>query len=128
MDSRLFFVFGDLVANIAVGLIAGWLCALVVGTSWNMLPAMLVAMAVGMVVGFVLFFPFGIFFGAMEVMLPIMFSGMLAGMVVGMWAAMAPVSDGAAALTGAICGVIGILVIWIANTALRGVRVLDEED
>ncbi|MDZ7781643.1 MAG: hypothetical protein U5K56_01385 [Halioglobus sp.] len=58
----------------------------------------------------------------MEVMVPIMFSGMLGGMVVGMWAAMAPLSGTAAAGVGAICGLIGINVIWILNNGLRGRR------
>ncbi len=83
MDSRLYFVLGDLAANLLVGALAGWLSAVVIGTGWNMFLAMFLAMGLGMLVGLVLFFPLGMAFGAMEVMLPTMFSGMLAGMVVG---------------------------------------------
>ena len=92
MDSRLYFVLGDLASNLLVGALAGWLSALVIGVGWNMWLAMFLAMALGMLVGLVLFFPLGMAFGAMEVMLPTMFSGMLSGMVVGMWTAMHPVS------------------------------------
>ncbi len=122
MDSRLFFVLGDLGGNLLVAAVAGWLCALLIPVGWNMFFAMLVAMAIGMVVGLVLFFPLGIFFGAMEVMVPTMFSGMLSGMVVGMWAAMEPVSGQQALVCGAVCGLIGINIIWIMNNSLRGPR------
>ena len=83
MDSRLYFVLGDLASNLLVGALAGWFSALVIGDGWNMWLAMFLAMGLGMLLGLVLFFPLGMAFGAMEVMLPTMFSGMLAGMVVG---------------------------------------------
>lgn len=127
MDSRLYFVLGDLVSNILVGALAGWLSALVIGVGWNMLLAMFLAMAIGMVVGLVLFFPLGAAFGAMEVMLPTMFSGMLSGMVVGMWAAMHPVGGSDSLLVGAGCGLLGIIVIWALNHAVRGRRVFAME-
>ena len=123
MDSRLYFVLGDLAGNLLVGAIAGWLSALVIGVGWNMVLAMFLAMALGMLVGLVLFFPLGMAFGAMEVMLPTMFSGMVSGMVVGMWAAMHPVGSVDALLAGAGCGLFGILLIWTLNHALRGRRV-----
>ena len=50
MDSRLYFILGDLVSNLLVGAIAGWLAALVIVTGWHMIPAMFLAMAVGMLV------------------------------------------------------------------------------
>lgn len=122
MDSRLYFVLGDLVGNILVAALAGWLCSLLIGPGWNMWVAMVAAMILGMLLGLLLFFPLGILFGAMEVMLPIMFSGMLGGMVVGMWAAMAPLSGAGAAVIGGVCGLIGINFIWILNNSLRGQR------
>lgn len=122
MDSRLYFVLGDFGSNLLVGLVAGWLTALVVGVGWNMWAAMLLAMLLGMFAGTLLWIPLGMLFGAMEVMLPAMFSGMLSGMVVGMWAAMVPLGTADAALIGALCGLAGIAVIWGANRALRGIR------
>ena len=121
MDSRLFFVLGDLFGKMLTGLVVGVLCSLVVGEGWNMFLAMCLAMAIGMAVGLVMFFPLGIFFGAMEVMLPVMFTGMASGMVVGMYCAMAPLTAGAAALWGAVCGLASIVLIWVLNTGLRGV-------
>ncbi len=122
MDSRLYFVLGDLASNLLVGALAGWLSALVIGVGWNMWLAMFLAMALGMLVGLLLFFPLGMAFGAMEVMLPIMLSGMLSGMVVGMWAAMHPVSAVTGLMAGAGCGLVGINVVWVLNVGLRGQR------
>ena len=90
-----------------------WFCAFL---------AMLVAMVIGMAVGLVLFFPLGVAFGAMEVMLPTMFTGMFSGMVVGMWAAMMPLGGLQAVAAGAVCGLVGVNVIWILNNSLRGVQ------
>lgn len=121
MDKRLFFMIGDLVANVVSGTIAGLAAWAIVGPAWNMWLAMLAMMVLGMALGLVLFFPFSIKLGAMEVMLPVMFSGMLGGMVVGMLAAMVPLSLGQALAHGAVSGFAGILCVWIANSMLRGV-------
>lgn len=127
MDSRLYFVLGDLFSNVAVGLVAGVLAALVVGEDWNMYLAMILAMVLGMIVGTVLWLPLGALFGAMEVMLPTMFGGMISGMVVGMWVAMSPISVKAAALVGMACGLLAIVIVWIINGSLRGIRDLHRE-
>ena len=128
MDSRLYFVIGDLAGNVLIGLLVGWLCWAIVGTGWNMFFTMLLTMGVGMIVGLVLFFPLGILFGAMEVMLPLMFTGMVSGMVVGMWCAMAPISAATASFYGAMCGLVSIVAIWVINTALRGSRTYGVEE
>ena len=122
MDSRLYFVLGDLGSNVFIGLVVGWLSALMVGVGWNMYLAMLLTMVVGMVVGTILWFPLGILFGAMELMVPAMLTGMVSGMVVGMWAAMTPLGAYEAATIGGVCGLACIVLIWIINNSLRGVR------
>jgi hypothetical protein len=122
MDNRLYFVLGDLLANIVCGMLVGLVAVLVVRHGWNMWMAMVLMMLVGMVMGLLLTFPFGHWFGAMEVMIPVMQTGMMAGMVVGMWQAMSPLSGGQGALLGALTGLIVINVVWVANIALRGVR------
>jgi hypothetical protein len=122
MDSRLYFVLGDLGSNVLIGLVVGWLSALLVGVGWNMYLAMVVTMVLGMVVGTILWFPLGIFFGAMELMLPAMLTGMASGMVVGMWAAMVPLGPNEAATIGAVCGLSSIVLVWIINNSMRGVR------
>jgi Na+/citrate or Na+/malate symporter len=127
MDHRLYFVLGDLFANLVVGAVAGWACALLIGVEWNMFIAMVIAMVIGMLVGLFLFFPLGILFGAMEVMLPTMFSGMMSGMAIGMWAAMAPVTASQGLQWGAVVGLICLAIIWILNAGLRGRRSFGEE-
>ncbi len=122
MDSRLYFVLGDLASNVLVGAVVGWLCALLVGVGWNMFFTMLLTMAIGMIVGTALWLPLGVLFGAMEVMLPTMFGGMLSGMLVGMWAAMAPLDSNEALIIGGVCGLVSIVIIWILNNSVRGLR------
>lgn len=121
MDHRLFYVVGDFLANLAIGIIMGLIARAIVGPSWNMWAAMCAMMALGMVVGLVLFFPVGIKLGAMEAMIPAMYTGMWAGMVVGMMSAMMDLPWRHAAEMGAACGIAEIIFIWIANTILRGV-------
>ena len=120
MDKRLYFVIGDLVANIVTGSLAGWFCWLLVPLGWHMVPAMVVAMVLGMLMALLLFPVFAYFWGAMEVMVPIMFSGMLSGMIVGMRAAMMPSSLTEALFVGGAFGLAGIVVIWVLNNALKG--------
>lgn len=126
MDNRLYFVLSDLFSNMLIGMLVGGLCWLVVGVDWNMWAAMVLMMVVGMILALVMFFPLGILFGAMEVMLPLMFSGMLAGMVVGMWIPMSALMFLEAAIIGAMSGLLGLVVVWILNTSLRGLVVLAE--
>ncbi len=121
LDHRLFYVVGDFLANLAIGLIAGLISSAIVSPAWNMWVAMFAMMALGMVLGLVFFFPAAIKLGAMEAMVPLMFSGMLSGMVVGMAAAMMPLPVGNALALGAASGVAGIGFIWAANSMLRGV-------
>lgn len=122
MDSRWYFVLGDLFSNLLVGAIAGWLCVLVVGEGWNMVLAMLLAMAIGMLVGLFLWPPLAVLFGAMEVMVPIMFSGMVSGMFLGMAATMRPIGHLEALQTGALYGLGSLVFIWILNSFMRGAR------
>jgi len=128
VDSRLYFVLGDVASNVLVGAIVGWLCALIVGVGWNMVATMIFTMAVGMLVGVALWLPLGMLFGAMEVMLPTMFGGMLGGMVVGMWATMSALNGFEGAAIGGVCGLVSIVVIWILNNSMRGLRSYETED
>lgn len=127
MDHRLFYVVGDLFANLVLGVIVGLLCWAIVGTGWNMWIAMFAMMALGMLAGLIAFFPAAIKLGAMEAMVPLMFSGMLSGMAVGMAAAMMPISLGIALMLGGASGLAGICFIWIANSLLRGITREAEE-
>ena len=125
MDHRLYFVLGDLLSNIVTGALIGILAVMLVSPGWNMWLAMLMMMAVGMLLSLFAALAFGIFFGAMEVMVPAMQSGMMSGMVVGMWQAMSPLPVGQGAIIGGIIGLVTLNIIWVANTALRGVRTVE---
>lgn len=121
MDKRLFYVVGDLVANVIIGVIVALTAWAIVGPTWNMWLSMGSMMALGMVLGLVLFFPFSIKLGAHETMIPAMYTGMWAGMFVGMIASMMPLTLRHAAELGAMVGAAEIIFIWIVNTLLRGI-------
>jgi hypothetical protein len=127
LDHRLFYVVGDFLANLLLGVIVGVISWAIVGPGWNMIVAMFAMMALGMLLGLVFFFPAAIKLGAMEAMVPLMFTGMLSGMVVGMAGAMMPVPLADALAMGAASGVAGIGFIWVANSMLRGITREAEE-
>jgi len=120
MDHRLYFVLGDLFANLLAGAIVGLLCWLIVSPGWNMFVAMIVMMMIGMLIATVLWIPCSVLFGAMEVMVPMMLSGMVSGMVISMSLAMEQLSAATCFSFGAICGLASIVVVWVLNSAMRG--------
>lgn len=126
MDSRIYFVVGDVLVNVAIGLLVAVVSYWLVSTNWNMLVAMWLMMFVGMVLAMLFALPAGILFGAMEVMLPMKLSGMLSGMVVGMWAAMQPIALSQAIGVGATMGLVSIVLVWILNSRIRGIQTLVE--
>lgn len=119
METRPYFVFGDLVANAVVGALSALLVVWVVGTGWNMFVAMFVGMALGMAIALPIALGFGPLFGAMEVMAPVMVSGMMVGMVVGMWAAMEEIAAGRAAGVGVVCAWITLAATYAFNAFVR---------
>lgn len=120
MTKRLYFLFGDLLANSVTGALCGLVAAAVVSPSWNSWVAMLVGMAAGMVICLPAAFVFMPFFGAMEVMMPVMLTGMMATMVVAMRAAMGEMEPAVAAGQGALVGVGVLLLVYLADRILRG--------
>jgi hypothetical protein len=121
LDSRLYYVVGDFLVNLVIGMVAGLAAWAIVGPSWNMWAAMALMMPLGMVIGMLIYFPLGSRIGAMEAMIPSMYTGMWAGMVVGMMSAMMMMPLRHALEMGAACGIAEIIFIWIANSILRGV-------
>ena len=121
MDHRLYFIFGDLLSNIIVGILMAVSATLLISTGWNMFIAMVVMMLLAMIVSLFLTLLLGIVFGAMEIMVPGMFSGMFSGMFGGMWLAMADVSLVHLVWLGAIIGLVVTCIIWLANARLRGI-------
>ena len=120
MESRPYFICGDLLACAGTGALVGLACAAMIGTSWNMLLAMIVGMVLGMALAMVLLICFLVLFGAMEVMLPGMLAGMLAGMVVSMAGAMSELSKGDGAALGTVLGVSVMIFTYAMNACLCG--------
>ena len=119
METRLYFIVGDLIANIVTGALVGAACALIFGPAWNMWLAMLVGMIVGMAIALPLFLLLGALFGAMEVMIPTMLTAMVVSMVIPMAAAMTPISVAGAAQQGAWYGVGTLAMCYAANAIIR---------
>ncbi|MDY6941572.1 MAG: hypothetical protein SVU69_00995 [Pseudomonadota bacterium] len=121
VDRQTYFLLGDLISNVGVGMLAGAVCALLVGVQWNMFVAMLIGMPIGMAVAFfagsLVFFRF---FGLIEVMVQTMWTGMLAGMFVAMAAAMGPWTVGAGATFGGLIGVVVFTGIYLLNQRISG--------
>ena len=122
MDHRLYFIFGDLVSNIAVGVLAALSAAALVGPGWNMFMAMVAMMPLAMALGLFLSLALGILFGAMEIMVPAMLTGMFSGMFSGMWLTMTDVPMMQLACLGAITGFAVTCIIWFVNGRMRGVN------
>jgi hypothetical protein len=119
METRPYFVIGDLIMNTLAGAVAGGLMALIFGADWNMFVAMIVGMALGMVIALPLSLLGSALFGAMEVMLPVMTSGMLAGMVVSMGATMNTLSFLDGTRLGSLCGIAVMIVTYIVNAIVK---------
>jgi hypothetical protein len=119
METRPYFVLGDLLVNATVGALVGLACAALIGPAWNMWLGMFIGMALGMAMALVLSLGlFAVLLGAMEVMVPAMLTGMTAGMVVGMAAPMTEVSLGDGARWGALLGLVCLVVTYAANAVL----------
>ena len=50
METRPYFIAGDMLANLFAGALVGAICAWLFGPGWNMWVAMLVGMPIGMIV------------------------------------------------------------------------------
>ena len=123
---RLYFIFGDLLANILTGGVTALVVLPIISNSWHMFAAMIVGMMAGMVIsiisGALIFIPL---FGAMEVMVPTMLSGMFSGMVVGMWATMSSIAPEIALLIGSVFGVASLIFTYSVNRMLIGKKIFN---
>jgi hypothetical protein len=119
MEHRIYFVFGDLLANTAVGALAGAAGAWFFGPEWHVAAAlaagMVIGMAVGVTAGLLIFAPL---FGALEVLVPCMLSGSFSCMA----SAMSPASLDQAAARGALIGLACLAVVYVVSAVLHGER------
>ncbi len=125
MDHRVYFIIGDLVANMLVGALMAIAALLFIGDGWNMVVAMVAMMALAMLLSLFLSLALGILFGGMEIMVPAMLSGMFGGMFAAMRLAMAEASLAQLAGLGAGAGLIVICIVWAVNARIRGVQPLE---
>ena len=89
METRLYFLIGDLSSCVLVAIVTASICSFIFSSSWPMPLLMIVSMLVGMILGLLVAVLAGLiyFFGAMEIMVPSMMTGMFAGMLGAMFAA-----------------------------------------
>ena len=119
METRPYFIAGDIVSNLAVGALVGGACALLFGTGWNMFVAMIAGMGLGMVISLPLAFLLSAFFGALETMLPVMTTGMVAGMVVSMETSLMATRVADAAWLGCLSGLGVVVATYLANGVIK---------
>lgn len=119
METRPYFVVGDISSNLTAGACVGGVCALVLPTGWNMFVAMVAGMALGTVLSLPLGFLFSGLFGALETLLPVMTTGMVAGMVVAMQSSMVTMRFSDASRLGALCGCVVLVASYLANAWIR---------
>ncbi len=120
METRPYFIAGDLSCSIVVGVLTAVVATATVSEAWPMLAAMLIGMVLGMAVAAVGILGFGPFFGMIELQMPAMIAGMLTGMVVAMTAAARPLASSMASVVGGTLGMVTFVAVWIADVRLRG--------
>ena len=122
MENRIYFVIGDLFANVLVASAAAGLCTWLIGGSWGMLPGMIVGMLLGMLVAMLISLPLlSPLLGVMEVMSPFMLSGMFGGMWGGMWA----LSRAEVLSWGISTGLVVIVAVYALNAVKSGPQELE---
>lgn len=124
METRLYFLLGDLLACVLVAVVAACACAAIFSDAWPMVLLMPVSMVVGMFIGLLVAVLAGLiyFFGAMEIMVPTMFTGMVAGMWGAMVGAGPEFSYASLAMQGATLGLVVNVAIRIYSMSLSGIK------
>ena len=120
METRPYFLLGDLVSNVSFGALIGLLASSIFSESWPSLAAMALGMAGAMVLGVPITLLLGVAFGAFELMLPMMLTAMTAGMATPMLAAQGGLSLQAGTCWGAGLGAGSLLSTYLLNAALHG--------
>ena len=122
METRPYFIAGDLSCSIVVGVLTAVAATATVSEAWPMLAAMVVGMVLGMAVAAVGILGFGPFFGMIELQMPAMLAGMLTGMVVAMTATTIPLASSTASVIGGTLGLTTFVAVWLADARLRARR------
>ena len=118
IETRPYFVVGDLIANSALGALVGVCCALVIPQNWPSLVAMMAGMLLGMLIAIPVQLASSLLLGAFETMLPMMLSGMSSGMLVAMMASQKPVPWRDGLTAGALAGLAVVAFTYVMNALL----------
>jgi pheromone shutdown protein TraB len=119
VETRPYFVLGDIVSNVVAGALVGGACAALLPPGWNMVVAMSAGMALGMATSLPLAFLLSGLFGAMETLLPVMTTGMVAGMVIAMQSSLTPMRFEHTARIGGLCGLAVVIATYLVNAFIR---------
>lgn len=124
MEKRPYFIFGDLLACLASGVMGAWLAQLAmpagISPAIGMVAGMAVGMLLGMLAGVVIGMLFSPLFGALEVSLPAGLAGILGGTAAGMLEGMIGIGGGTALLAGAGAGVLSLVYCYALQARLKG--------
>lgn len=121
METRAYFLFGDLLGNLVVGALAAIVCGYLCSGWPFMVIGMVVAMFLGMIISTILTVTVLLkWFGAMEVMLPVMTTGMFSAMAIVMWPPGGSYSVAGAAELGLTVGFAVFVITWIINAIIVG--------
>lgn len=118
IETRPYFVVGDLIANSALGALVGVCCALVIPQNWPSLVAMMAGMFLGMLIAIPVQLASSLLLGAFETMLPMMLSGMSSGMLVAMMASQKPIPWRDGLTAGALAGLAVVAFTYAMNALL----------
>lgn len=122
METRAYFVVGDLLSTCAIGAAVGGVTGLAVPAGWSMPLVMMAGMLLGMALALPLSLVFMPAFGAMEIMLPGMLAGMVSGMASGMAVAAGAVDGLETLAVGGGCGFLVFLYTYALNARFGGLR------
>lgn len=123
MEKRLYFVTGDILSNVVVGIVSVGVTTLLIGGSMGMWPGMLAGMVVGMVLAMGL--SMGVLaprLGIMEIMMPCMMTGMFGGM----WGSMYDLTMAETLRWGAYTGLTVLAIMYGLNSAISGPQKLPD--
>ncbi len=118
----MYFVMGDYIAGMLVGVVTTLGVRAVVWPGMDMVIAMVIGMAIGMAIHIVLAFALAPLLGMFQTMFPAAIIGMYGGMFFGMRDSMAAGSRtlAAASAVGALFGAVVVLGVKIYDGVLRG--------
>jgi len=122
MEKRLYFIVGDVLANIIVATLALAASSALIGGNLGMVPGMFVGMFIGMLVALII--SMGVLaplLGIMEILMPCMLGGMIAGMWGGMW----DLSAAQIWQWGVATGLGTLVFIYVINALLTGPQKVD---